>query len=173
MVMNTARQMAVTGAQDQGAGRQRDIGVIGTAARIILGLDFVGSVVHGQLATHLVPAAWALGLIGFPAITLAWHWWRIRRHPAPVHDTNPLSFILSLALPLSLYFTWWYAPNFSVTSDATLIFVGSSMVLAAVRAYAGCEILALSNWLLHRNDQIACAVFTPLDHLERRFGRHG
>jgi hypothetical protein len=52
-------------------------------------------------------------------------------------------------------------------SDATLIFVGSSLVLAALRGSAGCEFLALSNWLLHRTDQIACAVFTPIDSLER------
>ncbi len=27
---------------------------------------------------------------------------------------------------------------------------------------------ALSNWLLRRYDQIACAVFTPIDSLEQR-----
>ncbi len=99
---------------------------------------------------------------------LVWHWWRIRRDPAPFHDTSPLSFVLGVALPLALYFTWWYAPAFSVTSDAVLLFVGSSMVLAALRSYDGCEMLAFSNWMLHRTDQIACAVFTPIDSLEQR-----
>jgi hypothetical protein len=137
--------------------------------RILVGLGLAGSVVRGRLATHLVPATWLLGLIGIPALALAWHGWRIRRHPAPFHDTSPLSFVLSLALPLALYFTWWYAPAVSVTSDATLLFVGSSMVLAALRDNAGCELLALSNWLLRRDDQLACAVFTPLDVLEQRY----
>lgn len=131
----------------------------------------VGSVVGGQLATHLVPATWALGLIGFPALTLAWHWRRIRRNSAPFHEASPLSFVLSLALPLAVYFTWWYAPAVSVTSDATLLFVGGSLVLAALRADAGCALLALSNWLLRRNDQLACAVLTPLDLLEQRHMR--
>ncbi len=45
------------------------IGPIGTIARIGL----VGSVVHGQLATRFAPASWALGLIGFSALVLAWH----------------------------------------------------------------------------------------------------
>jgi hypothetical protein len=76
--------------------------------------------------------------------------------------------VLSVALPLAFYLTWWYAPAFSVTSDATLIFVGLSMVLAALRSYAGCEMLAFSNWLLRRRDQIACAVFAPIDSLERQ-----
>jgi len=40
------------------------------------------------------------------------------------------------------------------------------MVLATLCDYAGCEMLALSNWLLRGTDQIACAVFTPIDYLE-------
>ncbi|MGH9249635.1 MAG: hypothetical protein ACRD0W_09005 [Acidimicrobiales bacterium] len=45
------------------------------------------------------------------------------------------------------------------------------MLLAVARGYAGCEVLALSNWLLHRDDQIGCLVFSPIDHLERRLRR--
>jgi multidrug transporter EmrE-like cation transporter len=151
----------------------RGIGPISTMTRIVLGFWLVGSVIRGQLATGFTPvthatATWALGLIGFPALALAWHWWRIRRNPARFQDTSPLSFALSVALPLALYFTWWYAPTFSVTSDAVLLFVGGSVVLAALRGYAGCELLATSNWLLRRSDQIACAVFTPIDSLEQR-----
>ncbi|SRR6266851_1164018 len=150
----------------------KDIGPIGTTARTVVGLWFVGSVIHGQLSVHLAPAAWALGLVGFPALTLAWHWWRIRRSPAPFHDTSPLSFALSVALPVALYLTWWYAPALSVKSWAVLLFVGLSMVLAALRGYAGCEMLALSNWLLGRSDQIACAVFTPIDSPSAARPRH-
>jgi len=151
----------------------RGIGPIGTLARLWIGLWLVGSVIHGQLATGFTPATysittWALGLIGFPALALAWHGWRIRRHPARFKDTSPLSFALSVVLPLALYFTWWYAPTFSVTSDAALLFVGGSMVFSALRGSAGCELLALSNWLLRRSDQIACAFFTPIDSLELR-----
>jgi hypothetical protein len=152
-------------------GRQHKIGIIGTAARVALGLVLLGSVVYGQLSSHLTLATWALGLIGFPALMLAWHRWRIHRDLAPFYYTSPLSFVLSVAAPLALYFTWWYAPAFSVTSDAILIFVGGSLMLAALRGHAGCELLALSNWLLRRNDQIACAAFTPIDILEKRHFR--
>lgn len=148
--------------------KDKGLGPIGTMARFGLGLGLVGSVAHGQLATRVVLAPWVLGLVGFTALVLAWHWWRIRHHPAPFRDTGPLSFTLSVALPLALYFTWWYAPTLSVTSDAVLIFVGLSMMLAALRSSAGCEILAFSNWLLGRSDQIACAILTPLDSLEQR-----
>lgn len=149
------------------------IGPIGTMARLGIGLWLAGSVVYGQLVTRFVPAthsfaSWALALIGFPALVLAWHWWRIRRNPVQFQDTSPLIIALGVALPLALYFTWWYAPAFSVTSDAVLLFVGGSMVLAALRGYAGCELLALSNWMLRRSDQMACAFFTPIDLVEQR-----
>jgi len=146
----------------------RDIRPIGSTARMVLGFWLAGSVIYAQLSTRFAPATWALGLLGFPALALVWHWWRIRRNPSPFHNTSSLSFALSVALPLALYFTWWYAPAFSVTSDAVLLFVGGSLVLAALRGYAGCELLAASNWLLRRSDQIACAVLTPIDSLERR-----
>jgi len=145
----------------------REIGPLGSAARLVLGGYLVGSVVYGQLSTHNVrPATWALGLIGLPALVLAWHAWRIRRHPARFYDDSPLSFVLGALLFVALYFTWWYAPALSVTSDAALIFFGGAMLLTALRGYAGCEILAPSNWLLRRRDQIACALFAPIDMLE-------
>jgi hypothetical protein len=42
------------------------------------------------------------------------------------------------------------------------------MLLAAARGAAGCEVLAVSNWLLRRGDQIGCAVFGPIDAWGRR-----
>jgi hypothetical protein len=48
-----------------------------------------------------------------------------------------------------------------------LLFYGGSMWLAALRGYAGCEALAVGNWLLQRGDQVGCAVFAPIDYLER------
>lgn len=162
-------KVAESSTTDQTTNHHREIGPIGTAARLLVGLLLVGLIVYGQLASsgHLTPITWALGLLGFPALMLAWHVWRIRRHPAPFSDTSPLSFVLSLALPLTFYLTGWYVPALWFKSSATLIFVGGSLLLAALRGSAGCEFLALSNWLLRRHDQLACAVFTPIDSLER------
>jgi hypothetical protein len=162
------RTAAESGASDPAARPHRDIGPIGTAARLVVGLLLVGSIVSGQLSSsgHLTPSTWVLGLIGFPALVLAWHFWRIRRNPARFSDTSALSFVRSIALPVALYLTGWFVPPLWFTSDATLIFVGSSLLLAALRGHAGCEFLALSNWLLRRTDQMACAIFTPFDSLE-------
>jgi hypothetical protein len=147
----------------------RSIGAIGTTARLIAGGLLLGNVAYGQLVSHHVrPATWALGLVGFPALFLAWHVWRIRRHPARFDDASPLSYVLGLTLFMILYLTWWYAPALSITSDAALIFFGGTIALTALLGYAGCEVLTPSNWLLRRHDQIACAVFAPFDMLDER-----
>ncbi len=46
------------------------IGAMGTAARLLVGLVLLGSVLQGELAGPFRPAAWLLGLVGFPAVLL-------------------------------------------------------------------------------------------------------
>jgi hypothetical protein len=140
--------------------RRRQIGPVGTTARIVVGALLVGSVAWGHLARGFHPSAWGLGLVGFPAVLVGLQWLRVRRTPARLEATGPGAHALNLAVFLVLYL--W-----EPTSDAALLFYGASMWLAAVRGYAGCEVLAVSNWLLHRDDQIGCAVFWPIDQLEQ------
>ncbi len=61
-----------------------------------------------------------------------------------------------------------YAPPLSFLSAPTLVFHGASMLLAALRGYGGCKVLAVSNWILRRDDQVGCLVLGPVDHVERR-----
>jgi hypothetical protein len=58
-----------------------------------------------------------------------------------------------------------------VLSDAALLFYGATMLVAAGRGYGGCEVLAVSNWVLGRDDQIGCLLFEPLDRAERTHRR--
>lgn len=148
----------------------RAIGRWGTTARLIVGLLLIGDVAYGHWARGFHPAAWALGLIGFPAILLAAQWLRTRRGRPPLRATGPAGHAVNAAVFLVLYLTPWYAPALSFTSDAALIFYGASMLLAAARGYAGCEVLAISNSLLRRHDQVGCLIFSALDRLEQRPG---
>ncbi len=152
--------------QRTGSG-QRRIGAAGTAARVAVGLLMVGSVIEGHLSADFHPGSWVLGLVGFPLLVLVWQRTRARRHPARLHATGPVAHVVNIAVFGALYFTTWYAPAPSVTSDAALLFYGTSMLLAAARGYAGCEVLAISNWLLRRDDQIGCLVFWPVDTAQR------
>jgi hypothetical protein len=148
------------------ATRRRQIGPAGTLARFLVGTAVLASVIEGHVTGGFHPGPWILGLVGFPAAVTAWQSWRARRHPERLQATGPAAHLLNLGVFLALYLTTWYAPSLEVTSDAALLFYGTSMLLAAIRGTADCEILAVSNWLLHRDDQIGCAVFGPIDHTE-------
>jgi hypothetical protein len=148
--------------------RRRFIGPVGTVARVLVGLLLLGSVVEGHLSAGVHLWAWVLGLVGFPLVVLVWQGWRARRHPPRLEATGPVAHMVNIAVFGALYLTTWYAPALSVTSDAALLFYGTSMLFAAVRGYAGCEVLAVSNWVLRRDDQIGCALFWPVDTAEHR-----
>ena len=109
-----------------------------------------------------------LALLVFPVAALAAAWLRARRHQPGLRATGPAGHAVNAAVFAALYATSWYAPPLGFTSDAALIFYGASMLLAAARGYAGCEVLAVSNWLLRRDDQVGCIVFAPVDAAERR-----
>jgi hypothetical protein len=156
--------------------RRRQIGAIGTTARIVLGLLFfcgglIGHrlfVVHGEIRTAFEPFPVALGLIAFPAAVLALQWLRTRITPTRLEATGPVSTTINIVVLVALVLTPLYAPPLSFTSNAALVFYGASMLLAAVRGYSGCEVLAVSNWILGRDDQVGCLVLSPIDNLERR-----
>jgi hypothetical protein len=142
------------------ATRQRRIGPLGTTARIVIGTLLLGSVVQGHLARGFHLSAWVLGLVGFPAVLVGLQWLWARRTPTRLEATGSVAHTLNVAVFVVLYVL-------EPTSDAALIFYGVSMWLAALCGYAGCEVLAVSNWLLHRDDQVGCALFWPVDQLER------
>ena len=166
MTLNSARSNA----------RRRQIGRIGTSARVVVGLlllsdGLVGSqvyLIHGQVRTGFEPLSVALGLIVFPAALLAWQWLRTRTVTTRIQATGPVGTTINIVVFLALVLTPVYAPSLSFTSNAALVFYGASMLLAALRGYGGCEVLAVSNWVLRRDDQIGCLVLSPVDDFERR-----
>src|SRR5260370_8014477 len=151
---------------------RRHIGPIGTTARVVLGLFLVGYgliggtlvVGQGQLRTGFEPLGVLLGLIGFPAILLAWQWLRMRHDATRFEATGPVGTAINMGVFLALFLTPWYARVFSFTSDAALVFYGASMLLAALRGYGGCEGLPIPNWVLHRDDPVGCCFLTPLSY---------
>jgi hypothetical protein len=148
--------------------RGRAIGPIGAGARVGVGLVLMGIVFLSLLTSGSWLPPLALGLVGFPALLLASQWLRAFRDPSRLQATGPLGTALNMLLFAALFLTPWYARPLSVTSDAALVFYGGSMLLAALRGYGGCEVLAFSNWVLRRDDQVGCLVFAPIDRLERR-----
>src|SRR5260370_28755107 len=124
-------------------GSRRHIGPIGTVARVVLGLVLLldgllgGNLVlnQGQVRTGFEPAGVLLGLVGFPALLLAWQWLRARRQPSRFEATGPLGTAINMAVFLALFLTPWYFRPLSFTRDAALVFYGASMLLAAIRRF--------------------------------------
>ena len=44
----------------------------------------------------------------------------------------------------------------------------TTLLVAVWRGQPGCESIVLSNWVLGRDDQIGCPIFTPIDEAEAR-----
>ena len=136
---------------------ERSIGMWGTLARLAVGAVLLA-------VAFVVGVGWddaAIGLVGFPAavmLALA-----IRgRSAAPVRFYGSAGHLINGAIVVAA---------FVFLTPAALLFYGASMLLAGTRGFAGCEVFALSNWLWRRDDQIACAIFSPIDAIEGRAGR--
>ena len=156
--------------------RRREIGTIGTMARVLIGIFMVLygltggriKVMHSNVQTGFDPLPVGIGVLVFPAILLAWQWIRARAAKGRYDATGPLATTINIAVFIALALTPLYAPALSFTSSAAFVFYGASMLLAAARGYGGCEVLAISNWILRRDDQIGCLVLSPIDDYERR-----
>ncbi len=145
------------------ANRERAIGVIGTIARVCVGLAFIYLAVtdFGVPEWELAWQGPVLGLVVFPAALLLFQAVRLRFTNETLNATGGLGFCLNLAAGAVLFII-------DFTREAALLFYGASLLLAAARGYAGCEILAITNWVLRRDDQVGCVVFSPVDAVEAR-----
>jgi hypothetical protein len=155
---------------------RRQIGAIGTLVRVVLGsllLSFgvLGGqviVISGQLRSHFELLPFILGVVALPALLLGLQWLRVRFAPARLQATGPVATLFNILIFFALVSTPLYAPQLSFLGYAAFVFYGASMLAAALRGYAGCEVLAISNWILLRDDQVGCLVLGPIDSAERR-----
>jgi hypothetical protein len=168
--------MRTVGGTASGRGERRQIGPIGTALRAILGaallfgLGIPGGVttIHGRYEYEFDLPSVILGAVVLPGLVLALHWWSVRRRSTPLRATGPVASTINMVVIVALALIPFFAPRIYFIGTGAAVFYGASMVLAAVRGRAGCEVTAISNWVLGRDDQVGCPVFTPIDSLEDR-----
>jgi hypothetical protein len=133
------------------------IGPIGVAARLIVGTTLI------VLALFWRDPHWrdaALGLLAFPGVIATALWLRARARPLPLRAIGPLAHLLNIVVAAVLL-------ALPATAGPTFVFYGTSMLVAALRRTGGCEVTGISNLLLRRDDQVGCALFGPIDLLER------
>jgi hypothetical protein len=137
------------------------IGPLGVAARVGVGLALI------TLEVAWRDPKWQdapLGLLILPALVLATALLWSRPSARPLRATGPVGHALNAAVFIPLFFI-------PATAGAALLFYGASMLIAAARRNGGCEVTALSNALLQRDDQIGCMLFAPVDLAEQALRR--
>ena len=137
----------------------RSIGPWGTAARLCLGAALIVAAFAVSQGGAIELRELLLGLIGLPAAALSTMWALSRWRAEPLRATGASGYVLNIGIGTALL----AAPP---TRDAALLFYGGSLLLAAARGYAGCEILAVPNALLRRDDELACPALSPVDQIE-------
>jgi hypothetical protein len=138
-----------------------EIGPVGMFARAAVGLTFV------YLALFWNDPSWAdvaFGLLVMPTVVTALLALRARRTPGPLRATGTLGHLACAAV---------FVPLFAhpATVGSALLFYGVSLLVAAARRSGGCEVTAISNVHLDRDDQVGCVCFAPIDLAESRLRR--
>ena len=145
-------------------GGGRAIGPIGTTARVATGLWLFSSVgwaaARGDLQIHEV----LLGLVGLPMIVMlvVVASQRVLGTSAYLRANGPVGTLINLSMIVALFAIPW-------TTEIAYFFYGVPVFLAAWRGYPGCEMLAISNLVLQRKDELGCPWFYPVDAFEERF----
>jgi hypothetical protein len=87
----------------------------------------------------------------------------VARHYAtgPVRFTGSAGIALNCAVIVALVVNPY-------TAGGAALFYGATLIVAAGRGQPGCESTVLYNWVLGRDDQIGCPIFSPIDEAEAR-----
>jgi hypothetical protein len=100
-----------------------------------------------------------VGLVVLPAVAVGLLGWRARRRPDRLEAISPAAHCLNVVLLMPLFFI-------PATAGGAFLFYGVSMFVAAFRRSGGCEVTAVANAVLGRDDQVGCVLFGPLDAAE-------
>jgi len=138
----------------------REIGPVGTAARIVTSLVLLYIVGGSTVASWGIDLHDAvIGLVALPALMVALGLVARRYADGPIRFTGRLGIALNLVVIAALIAN-------DVTGPGATIFYGATMLIAAWRGQAGCEATVVSNLVLGRDDQIGCPTFAPIDEVE-------
>jgi hypothetical protein len=148
------------------ARRTRDIGPVGTAARVLVALALL--YIAGGASRDSWGIEWddaIIGLVALPALMVAVGLVARRYARGPIRFMGPLGIGVNLAVIVVLV-------SNEYTGGGATIFYGTTLLIAAWLGRAGCEATVISNLALGRDDQIGCPTLTPIDaaeaHLRRR-----
>lgn len=152
-------------------GARRDIGPVGTAARVVVGL------IVAALPIALGGFGWwdaGAALVALPLIATAASalitaaYGRLAPDAFPRRHaicSGPACWLLAAVIGAAAGIDALTPAGGEV---ALFVWLGVSMLVAAARGYGGCEVLAIPNLVTGGRDQIGCILYTPIDRAEGR-----
>jgi hypothetical protein len=143
----------------------RRIGPFGTASRLLVAAGLLYLALFAGTSWQLNWYEAALGLVLLPSVMLALALAARVRGRGPVRHTGSLAVCLNCLVIVGLL-------SNPYTAGGAELFYGATLLVAAWRGQPGCEATVVSNWLLHRDDQLGCPLFSPIDHIEDRRAGH-
>jgi hypothetical protein len=135
----------------------RQIGPIGSAVRVVLGLALLVLAVFRRVEPYEI----LLGLVVFPTVMVVIGLVGQRLLGHSVRFTSSAGIALNCGVIILLFATPY-------TTGAAALFYGVSLIVAAARGAPHCEATVLSNLILGHDDQIGCPTLTPIDSFESR-----
>jgi len=153
---------------------RRAIGPVASAARVAGGLAaivlsiIVSGVTWWDVGVALV-ALPVTAIIAAAAVTASYRRYATgRAHPLVAESWIRSALVLALVVGVEI------ALSFATPLDGAVaiwIFIGLSVLVAAVRGDAGCEAVAIPNALAGRSDPTGCVVYAAIDAAEARRAR--
>jgi hypothetical protein len=139
----------------------RRIGPIGTATRLLAaaGLLYLAFFDGASWGLEWYDAAVGVGVL--PAAMIAFGLGARRYASGPVRFTGTAGTTANCLVIIALVVNPY-------TAGGAALFYGTTLIVGAWRAQPGCEATVLSNWILGRDDQVGCPVFSPIDEAEAR-----
>jgi hypothetical protein len=157
------------GTRGERFGSRRQIGPIGASARIVGGVAAIAlpSALDGFGWWDAAVALLALPLIAAVAAALIVAALR-RLAPGSLASRHAICSPADCGLiAVVILVNDAVAALTPANSTVTIwVWLGASMLLAAARGYGGCEVLAVSNLISGRSEQIGCILYTPIDRFE-------
>jgi len=148
----------------------RAIGPLGTISRLLLGPMFIYFGFNSPIASiissneiYISTSHWddlIVGVVIFPALLAAWQLIRQKFKPERLKALGSAGTCINTIMIIALFYTPLH--------HAMWFYLGVSLLVAAIRGYAGCEVLAISNWVTGRDDQVGCIVLSPIDAIAKK-----
>ena len=136
-------------------------GIFGRILRLLLGVFFVTEVypvyMDVTLEGSLIRLGWTLALVVFYVLV---HIYVTKYLP----DINKVTgAILAIGPFLAVFFIGYGGP----AATGALTFIAVSLIIAAIRADCGCEVMSIPALILGKHTHLCCIVFSPIDSIDK------